>query len=62
MITRVPPRYCVDARIKSIRFWPMSVLESSTAPAVSVPMPPSPGSLMTASPELTLEQYLSEEQ
>ena len=39
VITRVPPRYCVDARIRSIRFWPMSVFESSTAPAVSEPMP-----------------------
>ena len=47
------PRYMVLARIRSIRFLPMSVFESSVAPAMISPMPSSPGLPSIGKPEFT---------
>ncbi|HTN73666.1 MAG TPA: flagellar hook-basal body complex protein [Pirellulaceae bacterium] len=42
-ITRELPRYCVVASTRSIRFLPMSVFDSSFAPATNEPIPSPPG-------------------
>ena len=57
MITFALPRYIVEARIKSLRLPPISVFESSRAPATTSPDPCCPGSVSTASPELTPSAY-----
>ena len=57
LITWALLRYSVDAVIRLIKFWPMSVLDSSKAPATIVPVPLVPAVPTMGRPESTPAEY-----